>query len=81
MEMNRHVPPPLDRGDRTDVIYMRVRDPDGAKLMTSPLDLGDDCVTVTARINDSSRSSRRVGDDVTVLLERTENESRDDHAE
>jgi hypothetical protein len=79
--MNRYVPPPLDRGDGADVIYVRVGNPDRPKLMAGALYLGDDPVTLAARIHDRSRSSHRVGDDVTILLERTENESRDDHAE
>jgi hypothetical protein len=79
MEVDRDVPASLDRCDRTNVVDVRVGDPDRFQVGAAVFDSFDEALTFAAWIDDCRLARAGVDDEVAVLLKRTNGESLDVH--
>src|SRR5438093_11231778 len=81
MQVHRHVPDTLDSGNRADVIDVRVRQPDRLERCARSAYHRHEFFRLRARINERRALSRRINDEVAVLLKRTDRAPIDLHAE
>ena len=76
--MDRYIPPPLYRGDTTDVVDVGMRDPDSFRGFAELFDFRDYPVAFASRVDDDSRIPVIPGDNEAVFLERADSDSGDD---
>jgi hypothetical protein len=79
MQMHRHVEPAFDRGDGTDVIDVRVREPDRVERHPGGRHHLYDAVALVAGIDQDGAVRLVVGQEIAVLLEHPDGALIDSH--
>ena len=79
MEIDRNVPPSLYRRNRTDVVNVRVSNPDRLERRRGIVDCLYESISLTARIHYDRAVSAVIHQQIAVLLERADGEGLDYH--
>jgi hypothetical protein len=74
MQVNGHVPPPLHGRDRSDVIDVTVRNPDGFRRRIGRIDQLEYSFPFTSGVDDGATSGPLIDDEVAILLKRPDRE-------